>query len=121
MALRLVAASKTDPGLQRDQNEDSCHTQVAADPTVASGLFIVADGMGGYHAGEVASRLAVESIRDALQPLLVPTSSQPTVRLNRKRKGGRNASERAEARADDSATETSSAKEATEEAAATPV
>jgi serine/threonine protein phosphatase PrpC len=105
MPLRLVAASKTDPGLQREQNEDSCHTQVAEDPGHASGLFIVADGMGGYHAGEVASRLAVESIRDALQPLLAPASSQPTARLGRRRKGGRNASDRTEAPGADSAAE----------------
>ncbi|GAC1457047.1 MAG: hypothetical protein PVSMB4_17120 [Ktedonobacterales bacterium] len=105
MPLRLVAASKTDPGLQREQNEDSCHAQVVEDPTHASGLFIVADGMGGYHAGEVASRLAVESIRDALQPLLAPASSQPTVRLSRRRKGGRNAPDRTEARGAESAAE----------------
>ena len=91
MVLRLVAAANTDPGLQREQNEDACHAQIGEDPTRATGLFIVADGMGGYHAGEVASRLAVETIRDDLQPLLGPTFSQPTVRLNKRRRGGRGA------------------------------
>jgi serine/threonine protein phosphatase PrpC len=95
MLLRLSAAARTDPGLQREQNEDACHAQVVEDPGHATGLFIVADGMGGYHAGEVASRLAVETIRDALQPLLAPISSQPTARLNR-RKRGRGPSEKAE-------------------------
>jgi PPM family protein phosphatase len=99
MGLRLVAASKSDSGLQREQNEDACHAQVVADPNRALGLFIVADGMGGYHAGEIASRLAVETIRDDLQVVLGPTSAQPTVRLKR-RKGGRTAAPEAAAKKD---------------------
>ena len=87
MALRLVAAAQSDPGLQREQNEDASHIQMSEDASRATGLFIVADGMGGYHAGEVASQLAVETIRDALQPLLGPTANQPTVRLGKRRKG----------------------------------
>lgn len=43
----------TDVGLVRDQNEDA----VASDLTI--GLLILADGMGGYRAGEVASEIAV--------------------------------------------------------------
>ena len=74
MALRLIAASKTDVGLQREQNEDTCYTAVTTGWLPGSGLFIVADGMGGYHAGEVASRIAVETIRDTLHP--VDRSSQ---------------------------------------------
>src|SRR5215467_13653761 len=83
MALRLIAASKTDVGKQREQNEDACYYQIVEDDRHASGLFIVADGMGGYHAGEVASRIAVETIRDSMQSMLGPTSSRPTVPLNR--------------------------------------
>jgi serine/threonine protein phosphatase PrpC len=48
----------TDTGRQRRANEDS---MLARSP-----LFVVADGMGGAQAGEVASRLAVESFRDGL-------------------------------------------------------
>jgi PPM family protein phosphatase len=54
----------TDTGRQRRANEDSLLTR--------SPLFVVADGMGGAQAGEVASRIAVEAfqhgLRDASEP-----------------------------------------------------
>ena len=87
MALRLNAAAKTDPGLQREGNEDAFSCQVADEPRRATGLFIVADGMGGYHAGEVASRLAVETIRDALQPLITQMEQPPSTRTGRRKRG----------------------------------
>lgn len=49
-------ASKTDPGVTRDHNEDALLVDTGA------GLLLVADGVGGNRAGEVASSLAAELI-----------------------------------------------------------
>src|SRR5512133_1744835 len=52
--------SRTDPGLARENNEDS----VAIDE--ATRLGILADGMGGYNAGEIASGMATTFIKSEL-------------------------------------------------------
>ena len=88
MALRLIAAAKTDVGKQREQNEDN-HAEMIEKDRPASGLFIVADGMGGYHAGEVASQIAVDTVRETLASVLGPTSAQPTMPLNSTRGRGK--------------------------------
>ena len=53
-ALEIV--SQTDPGLVRSHNEDSVAFESAC------GLVVLADGMGGYNAGEVASGIAVSVV-----------------------------------------------------------
>src|SRR5258708_39680760 len=60
----LEISSSTDPGMVRSHNEDS----VAAD--AANGLVLLADGMGGYNAGEGASRMATTGILTEMQPVL---------------------------------------------------
>jgi protein phosphatase len=57
-AVAIEAYGLTDPGRKRKGNEDS----LAIEPEL--GLVIVADGMGGHQSGEVASQLAVETIRE---------------------------------------------------------
>jgi protein phosphatase len=56
MPFTLAAHGVTHPGKVRKNNED------ALSVSVDLGLFLVADGMGGHNAGEVASALAVEAI-----------------------------------------------------------
>ena len=54
--------ARTDTGLVRTNNEDSYFT----DPE--NQLAIVADGMGGHAAGEVASKITVDTISGSLKP-----------------------------------------------------
>ena len=53
----LSWAVRSDPGLRRSTNEDCYCTRDDI------GLYMVADGMGGHVAGEIASRIAVEAIQ----------------------------------------------------------
>lgn len=82
MHIKLTAADKTDVGKQREQNEDSVYKRVESAEDGDRGLFIVADGMGGYKAGEVASKLAVETISKGLDSFFKPVDEQPTIKLN---------------------------------------
>lgn len=72
-ALEMVA--RTDPGAVRSCNEDAIYSNPVP------GLAILADGMGGYNAGEVASAMATTRLADDLGRLIATRSldelSQP--------------------------------------------
>ena len=59
-SLEFASAGRTDPGLVRSKNEDAYAI------FNEQGLFVVADGMGGHNAGEIASRAAVKIVGDQL-------------------------------------------------------
>ena len=64
IAEALEIASATDQGMVRSNNEDS----IASD--ASRGLVVLADGMGGYNAGEVASGMTTTVIMTELQQIL---------------------------------------------------
>jgi protein phosphatase len=65
--LRIEVAGETNVGMKRQHNEDNFSI------LEESGLYIVADGMGGHASGEVASKMAV----DALKDFFISTAQDP--------------------------------------------
>ncbi len=66
--LHLDVAQLTDVGRKREHNEDNMAYVIPKDPEAMAkkgALFIVADGMGGHAAGEVASEIAVDTVSNA--------------------------------------------------------
>ena len=68
MTNAISAAGRTDRGRRRADNQDRILCETSADGS--TGLFAVADGMGGQRAGAVASALAIDTVREELGPLL---------------------------------------------------
>jgi serine/threonine protein phosphatase PrpC len=79
----LAAGALRDVGRVRSINQDSLFSLITSLPRessdLAMGLFIVADGMGGHHGGEVASRLAISTVaQHVLAELVVPALADGT-------------------------------------------
>lgn len=56
----MKAFAKSDVGKVREMNQDSFY---ASKPTDEVQIYILADGMGGYNGGEIASKIAVKSVK----------------------------------------------------------
>ena len=79
-SVTLVVGRRTDVGQERSLNEDSLLTldiaPVYRSISFAVGLFVVADGMGGHEAGDVASRVTIQAIsRQAVGKVLSPAAA----------------------------------------------
>ena len=78
-SIDIRVGRRTDVGMQRQLNEDSLLTLDLAwnnrSVNVPMGVYVVADGMGGHAAGEVASGIVVQNVaQTAIQELLLPTA-----------------------------------------------
>ena len=82
-SLHLRAAAGTHPGQVYPLNQDKVFAAIRPlEHEKMGGLFIVADGMGGHQAGEIASDLAVQTVRQELAWLLESNDvddTQPSV------------------------------------------
>jgi len=73
--LMLAAFGASDPGCVRSNNEDC----FLVDPSI--GLYLVADGMGGAQAGEHASKLAVDTVREVVAAALAKSNGNRDPRI----------------------------------------
>ena len=84
LPLHLEVVGMTDTGPQRSHNEDSCYpiaTDLQLSKTLGNDklipyLTMVCDGVGGHEGGEVASQLAVQSLKSLIQNLLTEIADQ---------------------------------------------
>lgn len=75
--VNLEFASKTDTGLVRSHNEDAIAISAQC------GFAILADGMGGYNAGEVASQIATSVLKETLEEQLLEKKLESRFGRNR--------------------------------------
>ncbi|NMG05720.1 protein phosphatase 2C domain-containing protein [Brasilonema sp. UFV-L1] len=81
LPLTLEVAGATDSGVQQTQNEDTCYPTDAdnSDDPLLPRVSIICDGIAGHEGGEVASFLAVESLKLQLRALLTEVKEQADI------------------------------------------
>lgn len=73
----MIVGAVSDVGLKRQNNQDYMFASTEKDFP----LFIIADGMGGHNAGEVASSMAVKTILDKFRGNLEKLNNEKTIKL----------------------------------------
>lgn len=82
--MKFQAAALTHEGRQRERNEDTVFQKVLDLPgEEPTGLFVVADGVGGQLAGHIASYWAVETIKNSLADLIAHKDPRATNRFDK--------------------------------------
>ncbi|GAB1541606.1 protein phosphatase 2C domain-containing protein [Scytonema sp. NUACC21] len=82
LPLSLQVAGATDIGsVQLQQNEDACYPTDSTDPddSLLPQVSIVCDGIGGHEGGEVASQLAVQSLKLQIRALVAEATQQTEI------------------------------------------
>ncbi len=75
--MKLLSSGGTDPGKKRKNNEDAFVLDNAL------GLYVVADGIGGNEAGEVASRIVADTLVEVVSGLMRKNDTTPPYGLSR--------------------------------------
>ncbi len=78
LPLTIKVAGATDVGVESTQNEDTCFltAEDSIEDSLLTHLAIVCDGIGGHEGGEVASKLALQSVKLQIRALLGEVAQQ---------------------------------------------
>jgi serine/threonine protein phosphatase PrpC len=71
---QVEIATRTDQGPSRQQNEDACYPPDGAVVT-SPPLTVICDGVGGHAGGAIASTLAIETLKQQLQPIQIESAN----------------------------------------------
>ncbi len=73
--MRIKYSARSDQGKVRSSNEDSCVANIESE------IFLVADGMGGHAAGEIASQIAASTVEEVVSSRGAESNMEDILRL----------------------------------------